>query len=165
MGTLAPVAQHHPLPWWLLQTGPSHVSQPLSGVPRATDLEAPWSVKSQWRPARAKLSLFCHVTFVTLVVSPLNSHIYCIAGKDRPPQGYLIPEPLKWEKPCGEGCWLEPLFVLALSLLTAGQGRERAGSRGTRTPADTVAHGPWSPTPPAAPMMQGLPDSADRTGH
>lgn len=68
------------------------MSQPLSGVLRATDLETPWSVKSQWRPAGAKLSLFCHVAFAMLVISPLNSHIYCIAGKD-PPR--LILEPFK----------------------------------------------------------------------
>lgn len=69
----------------------------------------------------------------------------------------LILEPLKmaeamWGKflvrfpdPLHTGCWLEPLFILALP--TAEQGMERAGSWRMRTPADTVAHGPWPPVP------------------
>lgn len=155
VGPLLLVAQHHPLPWWLLETGPSHVSQPPSGVPRATDLETPWSVKSQWRPAGAKLSLSCHVVSATWLF--LLKFSYLLHCWERPPG--LILEPLKmaeatWGKFLGKfpdplytGCWLEPLFILALALPTAGQGLERAGSRGMRTPADTVAHalGPQHP--------------------
>lgn len=45
-------------------------------------------------------------------------------------------------------CWLEPLFVLALSLLTAGQGMKRAGSRGTKTPSRRCSPWPLVPSTP-----------------
>lgn len=110
------------------------MSQPPSGVLRATDLETPWSVKSQWRHAEAKLSLFCHVASATLAVSPQILIFIALLGKTP----LLILEPLKmaeamWGKflvrfpdPLYTGCWLGPLFILALP--TAGQGMERAGS-------------------------------------
>ena len=39
--SLSTLTQYHPLLWWLLETGPSHVSQTPSEVPRDTESETP----------------------------------------------------------------------------------------------------------------------------
>lgn len=132
-----------------------------------------WSVKSRWRPAGAKLSLFCRVASAALAASPLNSHIYCVAGKD--PQGWLNPEPLKMVEAVGEGFWKAsrpPLQAAGWSPFVSWpwpcsvQGRVQRGLvPGERGPQQTLYPRPLVPARPAAPMMQGQSDPADRSGH
>lgn len=58
--SLSTLTQYHPLLWWLLETGPLHVSQTPSEVPRDTESDTPGEVSGdQQEPRRAFSTMWC----------------------------------------------------------------------------------------------------------